>query len=99
MDEATAFSRSQNVTLKQGQNIKFMPFCFTKHGVLMLSCVLRSKQANEVKISIIRVYSKMKKLLMLHKDILQKLEKLENTTGKNATDIKIIFAHIKKLIE
>ena len=82
MDEANAFSRSQNVTLKQGQNIRFMPFCFTEHDVLMLSSVLRSKQANEVNIIIMRVYGKMKELLMLNKDFLQKLEKLENTTGK-----------------
>ncbi len=98
-DEAEAFSRSHFVTLKQGQNIKYMPFVFTEHGVLMLSSVLRSKQANDVNISIMRVYSKMKELLVLNKDILLKLEKLENTSGKNAEDIKIIFSYIKKLIE
>ena len=97
--EAEAFSRSQNVTLKQGQNVKYMPFVFTEHGVLMLSSVLRSKQANDVNISIMRVYNKMKELLLLNKDILLKLEKLENTSGKNAEDIKIIFSYIKKLIE
>jgi len=92
--------RSQNVTsnsLKMG--LRYKPFCFTEHGVLMLSSVLRSKQANEVNISIMRVYSKMKELLVLNKDILLKLEKLENTSGKNAEDIKIIFSYIKKLIE
>jgi ORF6N domain len=48
--ETEVFSRSQNVTLKRGQNMKYLPFCFTEHGVLMLSSVLRSKQANEVNI-------------------------------------------------
>ena len=92
--------RSHFVTsnsLKMG--LRYKPFCFTEHGVLMLSSVLRSKQANEVNISIMRVYSKMKELLVLNKDILLKLEKLENTSGKNAEDIKIIFSYIKKLIE
>ena len=92
--------RSHFVTsnsLKMG--LRYKPFCFTEHGVLMLSSVLRSKQANDVNISIMRVYSKMKELLVLNKDILLKLEKLENTSGKNAEDIKIIFSYIKKLIE
>jgi len=99
-DKELSVWRSQNVTsnsLKMG--LRYKPFCFTEHGVLMLSSVLRSKQANEVNISIMRVYSKMKELLILNKDILLKLEKLENTSGKNAEDIKIIFSYIKKLIE
>ena len=92
--------RSQNVTsnsIKMG--LRYKPFCFTEYGVLMLSSVLRSQQANDVNISTIRVYNKMKELLVLNKDILLKLEKLETTSGKNADDIKIIFSYIKKLID
>ena len=98
-EEAVALSRSQNATLKQGQNVKYLPFAFTEHGVLMLSSVLRSEQAIEVNISIMRVYSKMKELLMLNKDVLLKLEKLEKSTDKNNKDIQTIFSYIKKLIE
>ena len=97
--EAEDFSRSHFVTLKRGQNIKYLPFVFTEHGVLMLSSVLRSKQANDVNISIMRVYSKMKALLITSKDILLKIEKLENATDKNSAEIKMIFSYIKKLIE
>jgi hypothetical protein len=92
--------RSQFVTsnsLKMG--LRYKPFCFTEHGVLMLSSVLRSKQANEVNIRIMRVYSKMKELLMLNKDILLKLEKLESSSDRHDKDIKVIFSYIKKLIE
>jgi hypothetical protein len=45
-----------------------------------------------------RVYSKMKELLMLNKDILLKLEKLESSSDRHDKDIKIIFSYIKKLI-
>lgn len=99
IEEAENLSRSQFVILKRGQNIKFKPFAFTEHGVLMLSSVLRSEQAVQVNIQIMRVYSKMKELLVMHKDILLKLEKLENRTGKHDADIKLIFDYIKKLIE
>ena len=97
--EAEDFSRSHFVTLKRGQNIKYLPFAFTEHGVLMLSSVLRSKQANDVNIRIMRVYSKMKELIMLNKDILLKLEKLERSSDKHDKDIQVIFSYIKKLIE
>ncbi|MGH7775325.1 MAG: ORF6N domain-containing protein [Candidatus Binatia bacterium] len=45
-DEIAA-SRSQSVTLKRGQNVKYLPFAFTEHGAIMaanISTVLvRSK--------------------------------------------------------
>jgi ORF6N domain len=97
--EAEDFSRSHFATLKRGYNIKYLPYAFTEHGVLMLSSVLRSEQATAVNIRIMRVYSKMKELLILNKDILLKLEKLERSSDKHDKDIQIIFSYIKKLIE
>ncbi len=43
--EAAALSRSQTVTLKRGQNIKYLPFAFTEQGIAMLSGVLHSETA------------------------------------------------------
>jgi len=43
-------SRSQVVTLKRGQNIKYLPHAFTEHGVLMAANVLNSPEA--VKMSV-----------------------------------------------
>jgi hypothetical protein len=67
--------------------------------VLILSSVLRSKQANDVNISIMRVYIKMKEQIVFDKEILLKIEKLEKTTDKNNTDIEVIFSYLKKLVE
>lgn len=92
--------RSQFVTsnsLKMG--LRYKPFCFTEHGVLMLSSVLRSEQAVQVNIQIMRVYSKMKELLLMHKDILVKLEQLEKKTDKHDKQIDLIFDYIKRLVE
>ncbi len=97
-EETVNLSRSQIATLKRGQNVKYLSFAFTEHGVLMLSSVLRSEQAVQVNIQIMRVYSKMKEILMLHKDILIKLEKLERTSDKHDKEIETIFAFIKKLV-
>ena len=38
-------SRSQFVTLKRGQNIKYVPYAFTEHGAIMAANVLNSKRA------------------------------------------------------
>ncbi len=78
--------------------LRYNPFCFTEHGVLMLSSVLRSEQAVQVNIQIMRVYSKMKQLLLLNKDILMKLEMLEKNSDKHDKEIKLIFEYIKKMI-
>ena len=97
-NEVESLSRSQFVTLKRGQNIKYRPFAFTEHGVLMLSSVLRSERAVQVNIQIMRVYSKMKELLLMNKEILTKLEKLEKNSDKHDKEIRLIFDTIKRLI-
>lgn len=98
-EEEFANWRSQFVTsnsLKMG--LRYKPFCFTEHGVLMLSSVLRSNRAVQVNIQIMRVYSKMKELLLMNKDILMRLEKLEKNSDKHDKEIKLIFDSIKRLI-
>lgn len=42
---ATLNSRCQIGTLKQGRNIKYLPYAFTEQGVAMLSSVLNSERA------------------------------------------------------
>jgi ORF6N domain len=54
-----------------------LPRAFTEQGVSMLSGVLNSDRAIRVHIQIIRVFAKMKELLLTHKDILLQLEKIE----------------------
>ena len=46
--------RSQIVTLKRGQHIKYRPYVFTEHGILMLSSALNSDRAIQVNIEIMR---------------------------------------------
>jgi hypothetical protein len=92
--------RSQIVTSKTERRggIQYLPFAFTEHGVLMLSSVLSSDRAVQVNIQIMRVYSKLKEILLDHKEILLKLEKLERKVGTQDGDIKLIFQVIKNLV-
>ena len=52
---------SQFVTLKRGQNIKYLPPIFTENGVAMFSSVLKkSEMAIQVNIQIMRTFAKIK---------------------------------------
>ncbi len=52
-------SRSQIVTLKRGQNIKFAPFAFTEHGALMAANILSSPQAVQMSVFVIRAFAQI----------------------------------------
>lgn len=93
--------RSQTVTSKPGdrKGLRYPPYCFTEHGVLMLSSVLNSAAAIAVNIQVIRVFAKMRELLANHKDLLLALEKLRGTVSHNSRDIKVIFRLLKRMQE
>ena len=88
--------RSQNVTLKRGQHLKYLPYAFTEHGILMLSSVLNSNKAIEVNIQIMRTFTKLRELMLVHKDLRQKIEEMER---KYDTQFKIVFEAIKQLLK
>jgi len=92
--------RSQIVTLKQGQHLKYRPYVFTEQGVSMLSSVLRSKQAIQVNIAIMRTFVRLRQLLATHKELAEKLSKLERRVGTNSsTKIRTIFKVIRQMME
>ena len=91
--------RSQIVTSKSDiMGLRYPPFCFTEQGVTMLSCILNSQRAIETNIRIIRVFSKMREMLLTHKDILIKLEQFEKQVVKNSEDIQLIFEALNQLL-
>jgi len=75
-----------------------MPFAFTEQGVTMLSCILNSDISIEVNIRIIRIFIKMRELLLSHKDILLKLEQMERQVVQNSEEIQQIFNVLKELL-
>lgn len=94
-DEADELSRSQFVTLKQGQNIKYLPYVFTENGVAMLSSVLNSDRAVQVNIQIMRTFTRLREILMTHKDLQRKIEDMEQRYDERFT---VIFDAIKRLL-
>src|ERR1044071_2079883 len=75
-----------------------LPFAFSEQGVAMLSGILHSDIAIEVNIRIIRIFTKLREMLLTHKDILLKLEQLEKQVIQNSEDIQMIFTALKELL-
>ena len=88
-------SRSQFVTLKRGQNIKYAPYAFTEQGVAMLSSVLRSPRAIQVNIAIMRAFVRLREMIASHRDLARRLDVLEKKCDSKFT---IVFDAIRKLM-
>lgn len=89
--------KSQNVTSSWGGRRK-PPYAFTEHGVLMLSSVLKSEKAIAVNIRIVRVFTKMRDLLLQHKDLVLKMEQIELSVSSQGHEIKVLFEYMKQLM-
>ena len=63
----------------------------------MLSSVLNSDRAIKVNIQIIRIFTKMREMLLAHKDVVLQLEQMQNKLAEHDTNILLIFEYIKQL--
>ena len=98
-----SLTREEILNLSQtviSSRIKHAPnvFVFTEQGIAMLSSVLRSKRAIAVNIVIMRVFVKLKELMLSHKDLARKIEDLEHKFKDHDKKIVLIFEAIKQLL-
>jgi len=76
---------------------RYLPYVFTEHGVAMLSSVLNSARAVEMNILIIRAFIKLRELIASHKDLADRIEKLEANQDQHASVINILAEEIDNL--
>jgi len=93
----TDFMVSQNAIPSKQHLGGHLPYAFTEHGVLMLANVLRSERAMKMSIRIIEVFVKVREMLLTHKDILLKLEKIEQKLLGYDEKILLIFEYLRQL--
>lgn len=87
--------RSQTVTLKRGQHIKYRPYAFTEHGILMLSSILNSERAIQVNIQIMRAFVRLREILATNANLERRLNELEE---KYDAQFKVVFDAIRQLM-
>ena len=81
--DETELLRSQFATLEKkdmrGKHAKFLPYAFTENGIAMLSGVLRSQQAININIQIMRAFNAMRHFIATNAQVFQRLEVIEHT--------------------
>lgn len=95
-------NRSQLVTgLTHGGRRK-LPQVFTEHGAIMAANVLRSKQAIQMSVFVVRAFIRMRQMLIEQRDLARKLVELEKElTARldvHETAINDILEHIRRLL-
>lgn len=88
--------KSQIATTSWGGRRK-LPYAFTEHGVLMLSSVISSDLAIKVNIQIMRVYTKIRRILSTNEDLLIKFNQLETRLADHDHQIMTIFEYLRQL--
>ena len=86
--------RSQIMIAKYGGKRKPTQV-FTEQGIAMLSSVLKSDQAIQVNIQIMRIFTKLRQMALNYKDLQEKLEKLESTYDEN---FKVVFDALRHIM-
>jgi phage regulator Rha-like protein len=96
-------SRSQIVTLKRGQNIKYLPYAFTEHGAIMAANVLNSPRAVQMSVFVVRAFIKMRTSLGDTRELARKLAKLEkelkSRLGVHESAIVDVLQRIMNIID
>jgi len=83
------------ISSKDKMGLRKAPYAFTENGVAMLSSVLGSERAVEVNIQIMRTFTRLREMLLTHKDLQLKIEDMEK---KYDQQFKVVFDAIRQLI-
>ena len=78
-------------------SLRKAPLAFTELGVAMLSSVLRSRQAVQMNILIMRAFVRLREVLATHKDLSRKIEQIEGLQKRQGSIILAVVDEIKKL--
>ncbi|MDE1902913.1 MAG: ORF6N domain-containing protein [Alphaproteobacteria bacterium] len=88
---------SQFVIPSKGRLGGHLPYAFTQEGIAMLSSVLRAPRAVAMNIMIMRAFVRLRELAVAHKDIADRLAKLERGQQQTASVIEVLVEDIDRL--
>ena len=91
--------RSQNVTLKRGQHVKYPPYAFTEHGVIMAAMVLNSQQAVSMSIYVVRAFVKQREQIIANQAILKRLAEIDKTLLQHDSALRDIYHKLIPLLQ
>jgi len=90
---------SQNVIPSKSYLGGAVPYAFTETGVAMLSSVLKSKQAVDINIAIMRTFVMLRKMVYNYQELLRWQSEIEQKLGQHNNQILMIFEYLKQFEE
>lgn len=96
--DAVQISRSQTVTLKRGQNVKYLPYAFTEHGALQVANILNSARAVQMSVFVIRAFVKMRDELAANSAMAKRLAQIDNTLFLHDSALRDLYQMIRPLL-
>jgi hypothetical protein len=90
--------KSQIVISSWGGLRRARPYAFTEQGVAMLSSVLNSPRAIKVNIAIMRVFVRLRQMMVSQRALAGKLSELEERIQDHDEQITDIFKAIRQLM-
>jgi hypothetical protein len=90
--------KSQFVTSSWGGR-RITPMAFTEHGTVMLASILRSKQAIQMSIEVVKAFVSLRRIHLSHNDVSKQLTELRSFMLKSSNKTDIEFNKVWKAIE
>jgi len=81
------------------QKLKFsstLPLAFSEHGAIMLANVLKSPQAVDGSIQVVRAFIRLRQFCLDNRELLKKIEALESRYNSH---FKVVFEAIRELMQ
>ena len=110
-EQEAAAMRSQSVTASDPaglirsqiaatakRNIRYLPYAFTEHGVIMAASVLNTQRAIDVSVYVVRVFVKLRELAVNNLEIMDKLAQIERRLVGHDKAIAGLFDAIRQLM-
>jgi len=96
--------RSQFVTSNSDKiGLRHAPMAFTEHGAMMLSSILKSDKAIQTNIQIMRIFTKVRQMLLdtteIKVDILHPEASGQKKLENHDKNIELVFSYLDELTE
>jgi hypothetical protein len=98
-EELTEWRHQFGTSNSEIMGLRVSPFAFTEHGVIMLASVLNSDRAIKVNLQIVRIFIRMREIMISNKEILYRLERMEHNIVDHDVQILSILDYMGQLEE
>jgi len=99
------------LAIEEFENLKFqfgtsswggtrsLPYAFTEQGVAMLSGIINSDRAINVNIQIMRIFTKVREMLVDNLSIKLEIEEIKKKLQNKDKNIELVFTYLDELME